>query len=142
MPEDTSGSLHNNLNITDLTGEYEDRNFVASRGDSRIAMTIARNNQTLKFTRDYRFLIDDPESPRKLAYTLSKPLKLGWSFNQQGAFKFVLQEVNSTDNDELNLGIADYYKHFPKETTVDPEDDSNNSSGVDSDESAGKKVWL
>lgn len=125
-----------------LTGEYEDRNFVASRGDSRIAMTIARNNQTLKFTRDYRFLIDDPESPRKLAYTLSKPLKLGWSFNQQGAFKFVLQEVNSTDNDELNLGIADYYKHFPKETTVDPEDDSNNSSGVDSDESAGKKVWL
>lgn len=126
-----------------LTGEYEDRNFVATRGDSRIAVTIARNNQTLKFTRDNRFIIDDPASPRKLAYTLSKPLKLGWSFNQQGAYKFVLQEVNTTDNDELVQGIADYYKHFPKTLSTEPDDSGNAGSGTapESDEN-GRRVWL
>ena len=131
-----------------LTGEYEDRNFIAARGDSRIAMTIARNDQTLKFTRDNRFLIDDPDSPRKLAYVLSKPLKLGWSFNQQGCYKFVLQEVNSTDNDELNRGIADFYKHFPKEISTEPEYNGGAATGntggtTTPDESTdGRGVWL
>ena len=84
-----------------LTGEYEDRNFVVTRGDSRIAMTIARN--------------DDPDSPHKLAYLLTKPLKLGLTYNNNGVFKFVLQEVTATDNDNHVLGIADYYKYFPRE---------------------------
>lgn len=76
-----------------LTGEYEDRNFVVTRGDSRIAMTIARNDGTVKFARDMRFLIDDPDSKLKLAYLLTKPLKLGGTYNKCGVFKFVLQEV-------------------------------------------------
>ena len=69
--------MHNNLNITDLTGEYEDRNFIVTRGDSRIAMTIAKNKYTTKFNRENRFLIDDPDADFKLAYILSKPLKVG-----------------------------------------------------------------
>ena len=32
-----------------LTGEYEDRNFVVTRGDSRIYMQIARNAETVRF---------------------------------------------------------------------------------------------
>lgn len=121
------------MNITDLTGELEDRNFIVTRGDSRIAMTIARNEYTVKFNRENRFLIDDPDSEIKLAYQLTKPLKLGASFNEQGVFKFVLQEVTATGDDNNELGIADYYKHFPQ----------NDSDESDKDEiNSGKKVWL
>lgn len=119
-----------------LTGELEDRNFVVTRGDSRISMTIARNEETIRLNREHRFLIDDPESPIKLAYQLTKPLKLGWSFNGDGVYKFVLQEVTATINDDIVNGIADYYKYYP----------NNNSSGADANPDPinpnGKKVWL
>lgn len=98
-----------------LTGELEDRNFVVTRGDSRVAMTIARNDDTIKFARDMRFLIDDPDSRLKLAYLLTKPLKLGGTYNKCGVYKFVLQEVTSTEDDNHVLGIADYYKYYPRE---------------------------
>lgn len=123
-----------------LTGEYEDRNFVVTRGDSRIAMTIARNEYTVKFDRECRFLIDDPESDHKLAYLLTKPLKLGATFNNKGVFKFVLQEVTATDDDNHELGIADYYKHFPK-APADGGDASTTPDDNVSDDT-GKKVWL
>ena len=129
-----------------LTGEYEDRNFVVTRGDSRIAMTIGRNKETVKFGRENRFLIDDPESPLMLAYLLTKPLKLGWSYNNQGCYKFVLQEINTTDNDNQELCIADYYKHFPKEKPVIQGLPGGASTGTDdtsgSTEPNGKRVWL
>ena len=125
-----------------LTGELEDRNFVVTRGDSRIAMAIARNEDTIKFDREFRFLIDDPETEHKLAYLLTKPLKLGSTFNGNGIFKFVLQEVTATADDNHEMGIADYYKYFPKnstgtetpaETTHETEEPKTNN---------GKKVWL
>ena len=129
------------MNTTDLTGEYEDKYFVATRGDSRIAMTIARNEETVKFSRKNRFMIDDEESQHKLTYLLTKPLKLGWSFNGDGCYKFVLQEVVSTDNDKGDEGIADYYKTFDKEDL--PEDDSEPLIDTDkTSEETGKKVWL
>ena len=132
---DISGDLHNNsLNITDLTGEFENRDFVATRGDSRIAVTIARNSQTINLNRKNRFLIDDPETEHKLAYTLSKPLKLGGVFNNQGVYKFVLQEVSATDDDNHELGIADYYKYFPR-SEANSDTDDNAGSGQ-------KKRWL
>lgn len=121
-----------------LTGEYEDRNFVVTRGDSRIAMTIARNEHTVKFGREHRFLIDDPESLEKNAYLLTKPLKVGKTYNGRGVYSFVLQEVVSTDDDNIELSIADYYKHFPRH--IDNENDDNTSEDNTSD--TGKKVWL
>lgn len=117
-----------------LTGELEDRNFVVTRGDSRIAMTIARNQNTVKFDRENRFLIDDPESEHKLAYLLTKPLKLGGTFNNKGVYKFVLQEITATDDDNHELGIADYYKYFPK----DSDSETNNNVGAETD----KKGWF
>ncbi len=104
-----------------LTGEYEDRSFVVTRGDSRIAMTIARNEYTVNFNREQRFLIDDPESKHKLAYLLTKPFKLGGTFNNEGVFKFVLQETTATSYDNHELGIADYYKYFPRPSSSDDE---------------------
>lgn len=124
-----------------LTGEYEDRTFVVTRGDSRIAMTIARNSMTSKFSRKNRFLIDDSASDTMLAYLLTKPLKVGKTYNGKGVYKFVLQEVNTTDDDNQEFCIADFYKHFPKTTSVDigsnPVINTNTVS-----ESTGKKVWL
>ena len=102
------------LTTTDLTGEYEDRHYVVTRGDSRIAVTLPRNPDTVKLGRTNRFIIDDPDSGMPLAYALTKPLKIGSVYNGRGIFKFVLQEVNTTEDDELEFGIADYYKHFPK----------------------------
>lgn len=97
-----------------LTGELEDRNFIVTRGDSRIAVTIARNHDTAKLNRESRFIIDDPESTRPLSYLLTKPLKLGMAYGENGVFKFVLQEVTATGDDNFELQIADYYKHFPE----------------------------
>lgn len=101
-----------------LTGELEDRNFVVTRGDTRIALTVAKNAFTAKFDRDMRFLVDDPDSPRKLSYQLTKPFKLSGIYNGRGVYKFVLQEVASTTDDNHELGIADYYKYFPKDVDV------------------------
>ena len=119
-----------------LTGELEDRNFVVTRGDSRISMMIARNAETVRLNREHRFLIDDPESPIKLAYQLTKPLKLGWSFNDEGVYKFVLQEVTSTSNDDVANGVADYYKYYSRDdgSQIEPVPEQTDPNG--------KKVWL
>lgn len=122
------------LNITDLTGELEDRHFVVTRGDARIAIQIARNEYTVKLGRYSRFLVDDPDTPHKMSFTLTKPLKVGMPYNQQGVFKFVLQETTATKDDNHELGIADYYKHFPR-----PND--YNLSESDEDEKT-KEQWL
>ena len=120
-----------NPNKTDLTGEYEDRNYIVTRGDSRISVTIARTEATAKLGREHRFLIDDPDTGFTLAYLLTKPLKMGWTYNNRGVYKFVMQEVQTTENDNVELGIADYYKHFPH-TVPDP----------DPVTPEGRKVWL
>lgn len=128
-------SAPNNLNITDLTGAYEDRDFVITRGDSRIVMILPKNEHTSKMKRGDRFLIDDAQSVNMLAYELTKPLKLGWVYNDSGIFKFVLQEVNTTVDDNTELRIADYYKHFPK-------DPSQSGGSGDATGSDGGRVWI
>ena len=124
-----------------LTGQYEDREFFVTRGDSRLGMIIAKNEHTTKLKRGCRFLIDDEDSELMLAYELTKPFKLGGVFNKQGVFKFVLQEVNTTEDDNQELRIADYYKQFPREDTgvVSPglSIDPDNTKTDD-----GRKVWL
>lgn len=119
---DENGEIHEQWCIIEdgtkyLTGEYEDRHFIVTRGDTRIAMTIARNEHTVKFNRQSRFLIDDSDSEHKLAYALTKPFKLGWVYNNDGVYCFVLQEVNTTDDDDQERGIADYYKYYPRQDT-------------------------
>ncbi len=142
-----------------LTGEFEDRYFVAARGDSRVGLTISRNCHTAKLNRKHRFLLDDPLSGRPLAFTLSKPLKIGGIFNGDGVYKWVLQEVNSTEDDNFDLMIADYYKYFPREADDDddgtapgddPDGDPGNDPGGDpggneddgSTNENGRRQWL
>lgn len=142
---DSSDIIHEQWCIVEdgtkyLTGIYEDRDFFVTRGDSRLGLTLPRNEHTVKMKRGDRFLIDDAESEIMLAYELTKPFKLNGVYNSEGVFKFVLQEVNTTDDDNQELGIADYYKHFPKvagEVTPDNVIDPENNTTDD-----GRKVWL
>ena len=124
-----------------LTGEYEDRTLVITRGDSRMAMIIPRTAETVKFNRDCRFLIDDPKSSEQLAYALTKPLKVGQVYNGKGVFGFVLQEVQTTNDDNLDLGIADYYKHFDSDNNLIINTDATPST-ENIVENTGKKVWF
>lgn len=149
------GILHTQWSIVEdgtnyLTGELEDHNFVVTRGDTRIALIVPRNDFTAAFTRSNRFLIDDEASPLKLAYQLTKPFKLTNVFNGRGVFKFILQEVASTDDDNHELGIADYFKYFPRDAVEDiipearPEDSTEDEKPSDTEikETTGKKVWI
>lgn len=128
-----------------------DRDFFTTRGDSRIAVTLPRNKHTMRLGRENRFLIDDFVSGKgMLAFTLSKPLKIGHSYEEEnGVYKFVLHEVNSTEFDNFELGIADYYKVFPRDGEADPENPEEPASPEEAedtaeriDENTGKKRWL
>lgn len=119
-----------------LTGEYGDNDFIVMRGDSRISLIIARDEYSIQLNRNNRFLIDDYEAKNVLAYRLTKPFKLGGSYNGKGVLNFVLAECNTEDSDNFELHIANYYDHFPKEPSdapVVPDDDGGDS---------GKKVWF
>lgn len=116
-------------------------------------MTIAKNDDTAKFGRENRFLIDDPDSGDKLAYLLTKPLKVGKTYGGKGIYAFVLQEVVSTGDDNMELSIADYYKYYRgtggggTEGGAETGGDENQPSiEPDSSESGntttGRKVWL
>lgn len=132
-----------------MTGELEDRNFIVTRGDSRISMQIAKNKYTVKFDRESRFLIDDEDSPHKLSYILTKPLKLGSLYNGKGVFNFVLQEATATGDDNHELGIADYYKYFAKDGMKIPVVEDDEAASIDKapevntpNETGGKRVWF
>lgn len=136
-----------NLNKSDLTGEYEDKDFATTRGDARISLQIARNKHTVAFLRTRRFLVDDPDSPHKLSFQLTKPLKGNLTYKKQGTFKFVLQEVTATPYDNHELGIADYYKYFPEEYNQNLDDDIKEGFAEDVTDKEPetknrKKVWL
>lgn len=118
-----------------LTGEYGDNDFVIVRGDSRIAVTIAKDPYTLRLGREDRFIIDDFGAPSPLAYRLSKPFKMGGSYDDRGVLTFVMQECNTEDTDNLELHIANYYDHFPRECDPIP-----SPPGEVNDD--GKKVWI
>lgn len=109
-------------------------------------MTIARNEHTKKFGREMRFLIDEiNDGADMMSFSLSKPLKVGhvynWDDDDCGIFKFVLQESNSTEFDNFELGIADYYLHFPKEPTIEstPTQEEVEAKRQQNKE---RKVWL
>lgn len=98
-----------------MTGEYADRLFIVTNGDTRIALTIGRNEHTAKFNRRTRILVDDPLSENKMCFNLTKPLKVGVRYNEEGCYKFVLSEAHTTDYDNFDLMIPDYYKYFNNE---------------------------
>lgn len=82
---------------------------IMSIGDARIAITIGKDKDTIELKRGKRFLVDDLSSETPLAYQITKPNKLYNVYNNEGVFRFILNEVNITDDDNIELLIADYY---------------------------------
>lgn len=127
-----------------LTGEYGDNEYIVVRGDSRVSLTIAKDEYSIQLNRENRFLIDDYDTHDILAYRLTKPFKLGGSFNGSGVLNYVLTECNTEDTDNFELHIANYYKYFPREgqdsTPDEPGKDGGETPGGDT--TGGKKVWF
>lgn len=120
-----------------LTGEFSDSFLVATKGDSRIAVTLPKDLETIALDRDARFIIDDYSSPHPLAYRLTKPFKLGGSYDENGVVIFVMTECNTENDDNTELHIADYYKHFPREG------ENNNSADTSVDDSdSSRRGWI
>lgn len=120
-----------------LIGEYTDSLFVTTRGDSRITVILPKDSETIALGRDSRFIVDDYDSPSPLAYRLTKPFKLGGSYDENGILTFVMMECNTEYDDNLELHIADYYKHFPRDNV--PED--NPTPPVITTD-GGRDVWI
>lgn len=97
-----------------LTGEYGDNEYILTRGDTRISVTLPYDEYTIRLNRKNRFLIDSFDSPTVLAYELTKPFKLGGTYGQGGILSFVMQECNTEDTDNFELHIANYYEYFPR----------------------------
>lgn len=55
-----------------------------------------------------------------MCFNLTKPLKVGNRYNEEGCYKFVLSEANTTDYDNFDLMIPDYYKYFPDNEQYKP----------------------
>ena len=130
-----------------MIGEKVDSDLVITKGDSRIAMTIAKDAETIRLSRDNRFIIDDYASPSPLAYRLSKPFKLGGSYNGKGVLKYILSECNQEDTDYLVHHIANYYDYFPRDDQGGAADggiQAGDGTGEDTTgrHESGRRVWL
>lgn len=99
----------------------EKNSDMMSIGDARIAVTIGKDRDTNRLSRGRRFLIDDMDTNDVLAYQITKPNKLFSVYDGKGVFRFILNEVNLTDDDNVEMRIADYYNWKPKVETLKPD---------------------
>lgn len=118
-------------------------------GDARIAITLGKDDDTSELGRGKRFLVDDMDSDKVLAYQITKPNKLFNIYNGKGVFRFILNEVNMTDDDNVELRVADYFNWKPYKELDNEHRDSNEtleeiikSATENKNDDDGKKVWL
>lgn len=96
-----------------LTGEYDQNTMTL--GDSRLQLTMPRDDETVLVNRGARFLIDDPDANQPMAYELTKVNRSGAVYGGHGVFVHMLSEDNRQDgNDNYDLMIADYEKRIGK----------------------------
>lgn len=122
---------------------------IMSIGDARIAITIGKDEDTIELGRGKRFLVDDLDAKAPLAYQITKPNKLFNVYDGEGVFRFILNEVNMTDDDNVELRIADFYnwkpesyldnEHLDKDVTLDEIVESA-TSNIEHDDN--KENWL
>lgn len=120
-------------------------------GDARIAVTIGKDSDTIELERGLRFLIDDEDSDAVLAYQITKPNKMFNTFNGKGVFRFILNEVPLTDEDNKQLRIADYTIWKPSMALDSDHRDSDYTvaqivsvatEAAAEEPDDGKEVWL
>lgn len=115
---DKNGSIVEKWCIVEDGTKYligEKAEDMMSIGDARIAITIGKDKDTIELGRGKRFLVDDLDAKAPLAYQITKPNKLYNVYDNEGVFRFILNEVNMTDDDNVESRIADYYNWKPDE---------------------------
>ena len=134
---DSFGNIIEKWSIVEDGTKYligEKQEDIISVGDARIAVTVPKDSDTVNLKRGNRFLIDDVDTSEVIAYQITKPNRLYNIFNNKGIFRYILKEVNHTDNDNLELRVADYYQPSMNTATDSYPDIIDNN-----DE---KKVWI
>ena len=122
---DPEGNAHEQWGIVEdgtkyLVGELEKK--MMTIGDSRMALTIAKNEDTSRLRIGTRFIIGDPDAEEQVAYEITKPNTLFNVYNGRGVYRFILSQVPITHNDDLETQTADYYgQGFKSDIVVDPE---------------------
>ena len=89
-------------------------------GDSRMALTIAKNEDTQKFKVGMRFIIGDPEVDELTAFEITKVNSLFNVFSGKGVYRYILGQAQITHNDDTENQIADAYGRGFKEPIIDP----------------------
>lgn len=82
-------------------------------GDSRIAVTVGRDSETLELSRGIRFIIDDPDVEHPSVYQITKSNRFFNTTADGGVFRFILNEVALTKHDNILNQIADYTNWTP-----------------------------
>lgn len=131
----------------------EKNSSIMSIGDARIAITVPKNNKTVRIRRGQRFLVDDVDSDEVLAYQITKPNRFFNLYNGEGIYRYILNEVNVTDNDNKDLRIADYFNWKPRTESITPDTVTDDSidiiaeKAISSEETKGERIertkgWL
>lgn len=115
-----------------LTGEfYQVRGLGITVGDSRMQLTMPRDDETVLLNRGARFLIDDPAATEPQAYELTKINRTGRVFNGHGVFIHMLSECNrNPEKDNFELMIADYYDDDGQPRVVDSHIEDSENEGL------------
>lgn len=82
-------------------------------GDSRMSLTIPRDEDTAILKRGTRFLIDDPIAAETCAYEITKPDRVTNVYDGYGVYKYLCREVNSSDADNKAELIPANEKYEP-----------------------------
>ena len=95
-----------------MTGEYYQSMLTV--GDARFQITMPRDTETAKIKRGDRFIIDDPIASDPLAYELTKPNRVSYTFTDQseGIYIHMFVESPVQPDDNLDLMIANYYSRM------------------------------
>lgn len=96
--------------IGEATSRYENLMVI---GDARIAVTIGRDADSLELSRGLRFIIDDEDTSSPSAYQITKANRFFNTYDGEGVFRFILNEVVLTANDNIAEHIADYNSWMP-----------------------------
>lgn len=97
--------------IGEATARYDS---IMTIGDARIAVTVGRDDETIELDRGLRFLIDDADAEHPQAYQITKSNRFFNAYDGEGVFRFILNEVTRTENDNIKERIADYTSWMPE----------------------------
>lgn len=120
-------------------------------GDSRIAITVGKDGETIELGRGHRFLIDDDMVEAPSVYQITKANRFFNTTNGDGVFRFILTEVALSPHDNVEQRIADYSSWTPDMPLDSDHVDSESTivevvqaaqNKVNQPEDDNKKGWL